>query len=184
MQKKGGIWETIRFIAISLIIVFCVRYFIAQPFVVSGESMVPTFENGEYLVVDEISYRFKEPARDDVIILRYPPDPKKFFIKRIIGLPGEKLVFEGSTLTITPASNGTPIVLNEPFIKFPKENYLAVTLKPDEYFVMGDNRAESSDSRMWGPLPRKNIVGTALVRLLPLNRIDWKPGAVTTEIQN
>src|SRR3989338_2103666 len=94
-KKKNGIWETIRFIAISLLVVFAIRYFVAQPFIVSGDSMVPTFENGEYLIVDELSYRFSEPKRGDVIIMHYPLDTQKSFIKRIVGLPGETLAFNG-----------------------------------------------------------------------------------------
>src|SRR3989344_592915 len=123
-RKKGGFGETVRFIIVSLIIVFGVRYFIAQPFIVSGESMVPTFENGEYLIVDELSYRFREPARDDVIIMRYPLDPKKYFIKRIIGLPGETLSFEGTKITVTPANGENPIVLSEPYIQNEKSDFI------------------------------------------------------------
>jgi len=180
-RKKGGFGETVRFIIVSLVIVFGVRYFIAQPFIVSGESMVPTFENGEYLIVDELSYRFREPARDDVIIMRYPLDPKKYFIKRIIGLPGETLAFDGTQITVTTARDKNPIVLDEPFIQNQKDTYLTVLLKEDEYFVLGDNRPASSDSRVWGPLPRKDIIGSPIVRLFPLTRIDWRPGAFTSE---
>jgi len=180
-RKKGGFGETVRFIIVSLVIVFGVRYFIAQPFIVSGESMVPTFENGEYLIVDELSYRFREPARDDVIIMRYPLDPKKYFIKRIIGLPGETLAFDGTQITVTSANDKNPIVLDEPFIQNQKDTYLTVLLKENEYFVLGDNRPASSDSRVWGPLPRKDIIGSPIVRLFPLTRIDWRPGAFTSE---
>ena len=180
-RKKGGFGETVRFIIVSLVIVFGVRYFIAQPFIVSGESMVPTFENGEYLIVDELSYRFREPARDDVIIMRYPLDPKKYFIKRIVGLPGETLAFDGTQITVTTARDKNPIVLDEPFIQNQKDTYLTVLLKEDEYFVLGDNRPASSDSRVWGPLPRKDIIGSPIVRLFPLTRIDWRPGAFTSE---
>ena len=180
-RKKGGFGETVRFIIVSLVIVFGVRYFIAQPFIVSGESMVPTFENGEYLIVDELSYRFREPARDDVIIMRYPLDPKKYFIKRIVGLPGETLAFDGTQITVTSANDKNPIVLDEPFIQNQKDTYLTVLLKENEYFVLGDNRPASSDSRVWGPLPRKDIIGSPIVRLFPLTRIDWRPGAFTSE---
>ena len=180
-RKKGGFGETVRFIIVSLVIVFGVRYFIAQPFIVSGESMVPTFENGEYLIVDELSYRFREPARDDVIIMRYPLDPKKYFIKRIIGLPGETLAFDGTQITVTSANDKNPIVLDEPFIQNQKDTYLTVLLKENEYFVLGHNRPASSDSRVWGPLPRKDIIGSPIVRLFPLTRIDWRPGAFTSE---
>lgn len=176
-QKKSSFGETVRFIIVSLVIVFGIRYFIAQPFIVSGESMVPTFQNGEYLIVDELSYRFTEPSRNDVVIIRYPLDPSKFFIKRIIGLPGETLHFDGTRITVTPADGGTPIELDESFIKNQNNTYLTVTLKEDEYFVLGDNRPASSDSRVWGTLPRKDIIGTPVLRLLPISHLGWRPGA-------
>lgn len=176
-QKKNSVAETVRFIVISLLVVFLIRHFIAQPFIVSGDSMVPTFQNGQYLIVDQLSYRFREPTRGDVIIMRYPLDPSKFFIKRIVGLPGETLQFDGTIITITPAGGRAPMVLNEPFIKNQNDEYLTVTLSNDEYYVLGDNRAASSDSRRWGPLPAKNIIGTPIVRLFPLGDIGWKPGS-------
>jgi len=175
-KKRGAFWDTVRFIVISLAIVIAFRYFIAQPFVVSGDSMVPTFKNGEYLIVDELSYRFEKPQRGDVIILRYPLDPKEFFIKRIIGLPGEVLTFHGQTITVTTA-DGTDITLDEPYIGSVSDDNLTVALQPDEYYVLGDNRAESSDSRRWGALPASDIVGRPLIRLLPVTRISWLPGA-------
>lgn len=174
--KKSGILETVRFILISLILVLGFRYFIAQPFIVSGDSMVPTFENGDYLVVDEISYRFGDPKRSDVIIMRYPLDPKKYFIKRIIGLPGETVVIEGTMVTITTAG-GEKIVLSEPYVTNKKSDHITVKLKDTEYYVLGDNRAASSDSRRWGPLPQSNIIGKPIIRLLPLSEISWAPGA-------
>jgi len=185
-QKKGGVLETLRFIVISLVLVFGIRYFIAQPFIVSGESMVPTFENGEYLIVDELSYRFEQPSRGDVIIMRYPLDTKKYFIKRIIGLPGETLSFEGTKITVTPANGENPIVLSEPYLQNEKNDYIDVTLSDHEYYVLGDNRPASSDSRRWGPLPEGDIIGRPLVRLFPLNRISWLPGEAryTTQTQS
>ena len=101
-EEKSG-WELLRFAIIALIVVIPIRIFIAQPFVVSGSSMVPTFEDKNYLIVDELSYRISDPKRNDVIIFRYPNDPKKFFIKRIIGLPNETIDIEGSVITIKNA---------------------------------------------------------------------------------
>lgn len=141
-------WEFIKFTLIAVLIVVPIRFWIAQPFIVSGASMEPTFRNGDYLIVDELSYRFNEPQKNDVIIFRYPLDPSKYFIKRIEGLPGEKI-----------ENNGKEIIL-----------------KADEYFVMGDNRGASSDSRIWGPLKENFIVGRALIRLWPFNKLGVLPG--------
>src|SRR3989344_1865574 len=174
-QKKGGILETLRFIVLSLIIVFGIRYFVAQPFIVSGDSMVPTFNNGEYLIVDELSYRFEKPSRGDVIIMRYPLDPNKFFIKRIIGLPGETLNLEGEKIIVT-TTEGASIVLDEPYVQNQRSDSITVTLSDTQYYVLGDNRGASSDSRRWGPLPAANIIGRPLLRLIPLSRMAWIPG--------
>lgn len=179
--KKDGIWsDTLKFALIALLIVVPVRWFIAQPFIVRGESMQPTFENNEYLIVDQLSYRFHEPQRGDVIIMRYPKDPKTFFIKRIIGLPNETVEIQGKNIMVRQGVGGEAITLDESFIapERMREEYKVYTLGPDEYFVMGDNRIASSDSRIWGNLPRKDIVGRAYLRLWPLNRINLFPGIV------
>lgn len=172
---KAFLKETFQFALIALFIVLPIRYFVAQPFIVSGESMIPTFQNGNYLIVDEISYRFSKPERGDVIILKYPLDPKKYFIKRIIGLPGETVEIDGNQVTIKNET-GTK-VLEETYIEFEGNNSITKTLGAGEYYVLGDNRAGSADSRVWGILPEKNIVGKALVRLFPLDEIELYPGA-------
>lgn len=176
-KKEGSIWELIRFAIIALLIVVPIRVFIAQPFIVSGSSMVPTFTNRDYLIVDEISYRFEEPKRGDVIVFRYPKDPSKFFIKRVIGLPGETVSINSGTVTIKNTTNPDGFTLDEPYIKSTTEQGIApTTLGDGEFFVMGDNRNASSDSRSWGLLPEKNIVGRALVRLVPVAHAGIMPG--------
>lgn len=172
--------DTIKFALIALLIVVPIRWFVAQPFVVRGASMVPTFQNNEYLIVDQVSYRFEEPKRGDVIIMRYPKDPKTFFIKRIIGLPNETVETEGKTITIR-RDGSEPIVIDQSFIDPARmrNEYKTYTLGADEYFVMGDNRNESSDSRSWGNLPREDIIGRPIVRLFPPSRITIFPGTVT-----
>lgn len=150
MQSKFwlGVWEIAKFGLVVLVIVMPIRLYIAQPFIVSGDSMVPTFHSGDYLIIDELTYNFvREPEKDEVIIFRYPQDPSKFFIKRIVGLPGETVNVDG------------------------KEWQMG----EDEYFVMGDNRLFSLDSRSWGPLPKKNITGRALVRLWPPTALAFIP---------
>lgn len=173
---KNFLKETLQFALIALFVVLPIRYFIAQPFIVSGESMVPTFHDGDYLIIDQISYRFNEPERGDVIIMRYPLDTKKYFIKRIIGLPSETVSIENGIVTIIGAEGEQ--TLSEPYIEFQSNSTTKKVLASDEYFVMGDNRAGSSDSRVWGPLPAKNIIGKALIRLLPINDIKLHPGLV------
>lgn len=169
-------WEMVRFIFIILIIVIPFRIFIAQPFIVSGSSMFPTFHNGEYLIVDEISYRFKEPKRDDVVVFKYPNDTKKFFIKRIIGLPGETVNINGSDVTIVNDSHSAGLKLEEPYVENKSSNEMSLKLEKDEYFVMGDNRSGSSDSRFWGPVKKDLLIGRAFLRLFPFKTISILPG--------
>ena len=169
--------ELFKFVLIAAAIVFPIRLFVAQPFIVSGASMDPTFSNGQYLIVDELSYRLQDPGRGDVIIFRYPKNPKEFFIKRIIGLPTETVSINGNAITIAK-TDGSTVSLSEPYvINHGNGSANSYQLKADEYFVMGDNRPESSDSRVWGMLPRDNIVGRAFMRLLPLNSINIFPGS-------
>lgn len=168
--------EVIKFVLIAVFVVLPIRLYIAQPFIVSGSSMDPTFLNGEYLIVDEISYRFEDPQRGDVIVFRFPQDTSKFFIKRIIGLPGETVVLDGTTARIENDAHPEGFALDEAYLVNNSRNSLRITLADDEYFVMGDNRPASSDSRIWGPLSKDHIIGRALVRLLPVNKFNLFPG--------
>jgi signal peptidase I len=175
----GFVVEIFRFAVLALLIVVPFRMFIAQPFIVSGASMSPTFETGQYLIVDQLTYHLEPPTRGDVVIFRYPEDPSKFFIKRLIGLPGETVEMQGQTVSIRDPKTGKSTTLDEPYLHDfnTRDDYLTVTLGPDEYFVMGDNRGASSDSRVWGAVPKKLMVGRAFVRLLPANKISLFPGA-------
>jgi len=175
-SKKQSFWELVRFAFIALIIVLPVRTLIAEPFVVSGGSMVPTFENGNYLIVDKISYKLSDPKRDDVVVFRYPNDKTKFFVKRIIGLPNETLDIRGSVVTITNEKYPSGLILEEPYVQNTANNDTHIELKENEYFVMGDNRSGSSDSRYWGPVKRELLTGRAFLRLLPINKIGLLPG--------
>ncbi|MEY4440488.1 MAG: hypothetical protein RLY49_114 [Candidatus Parcubacteria bacterium] len=169
--------EYIVLIATSLLAVFFVRTFVAQPFVVNGSSMEPTFHTNEYLIVDQLSYELGEPQRGDVVIFRYPLSPSRFFIKRVIGLPGETVRITGTKVEVKKVGEKDFITLDEPFVEFKKESKLEMILKNDEYFVMGDNRSVSLDSRSWGPLNKSFIVGKAFVRLFPPSKIDFLPGS-------
>jgi signal peptidase I len=157
-----------------LAIIIPIRYFLFQPFFVRGASMEPNFEDGEYLIVNEISYRFHEPGRGDVVIFRYPKDPSQYYIKRVIGLPNEVVRIEEGRVMIVNSENPKGFVLDEPYLsegnKYTFGN-LEMNLDENDYFVLGDNRSASSDSRSWGPVPRHYIIGWAWVRAWPFNRV-------------
>lgn len=170
--------EILLLVAIVVAVVLPIRAFVAQPFVVDGLSMHPTFEHGDYLIIDEFTYHFESPERGDVVVFRYPGDPSVFYIKRIIGLPGETVSIKRGEVSVT-TEDGAVVTLPEPYVVAEDVTYtLETTLGPEQYFVMGDNRPKSSDSRMWGPLPRENITGRAFVRLLPVTDIELFPGAI------
>ena len=159
--------EVFKIVIIALLIVVPIRYFIFQPFVVRGISMEPNFHSGDYLIVDEISYRFREPQRGDVIVFKYPKKPSQRFIKRIIGLPNETVEIDnGKVIVYNPEKAGQ--VLNELEYLSLNQNTAGKSitkLGPNEYFVLGDNRAFSSDSRRWGVLPVENIIGKVFSRV-------------------
>lgn len=175
-KQQGFFVELIKFFILAVLIVVPIRMYVASPFIVSGASMDPTFATGQYLIVDKISFRMEKPKRGEVIIFRYPKDTSKFFIKRIIGLPGETVEINGGTVTIINKDGDTLPPLNEPYVEFPKYDTLVVTLSDTEYFVMGDNREGSSDSRIWGPLDEKFITGRTFLRLFPVTKIGLFPG--------
>ncbi len=166
------IWEIGKIVIIAAAIVMPIRYFLFQPFFVRGQSMDPNFGDGDYLIVDEISYRFQNPQRGEVIVFKAPSNSSQRFIKRIIGLPGETVEIKNGNITIY--KDGQPFVLNE-------ENYLSsldttgnikVILGEDEYFVLGDNRAFSYDSRRFGSLPEDKIIGRVIFRAWPFATLE------------
>lgn len=180
-KKENFFAEIIRFTLIALVIVIPVRVFVAQPFIVQGSSMDNTFATGQYLIVDQLTYRFESVARGDVVVFRYPKDPSKFFIKRVIGLPGDTVKIERGAVSVTNADHPEGVVLDEPYVHeaMHPDPLITEKLGPHEYFVMGDNRNASSDSRMWGVLRDDLIVGRAFIRLLPIPEISFLPGKYT-----
>ncbi|HOX40642.1 MAG TPA: signal peptidase I [bacterium] len=162
---------------IVFILAFALRYFVIQPYIVEGESMMPNYYNREYLLAEKVSYLIGEPKRGDVTIFKYPKNPSVSYIKRIIGLPGETIKISNNQVIVVNKENPTGKILNESYI--PKENRTNTyegnsfekTLNENEYFVLGDNREHSSDSREWGVLPKTNISGRAWVTLYPTDRI-------------
>lgn len=172
--KNAGpfLLELLKIVLISLAIIIPVRYYLIQPFIVRGSSMEPSFYDGEYLIIDEISYRFDEPERGDVIVFKYPKDNSQYYIKRIIGLPSETVEIEDGEIMIYNNKYPEGDELEEEYlvgIETPGD--LKVSISEDNYFVLGDNRRASSDSRVWGLLPENNIIGKVWVRGLPPNRL-------------
>jgi len=168
------IWEIIKIVVIALVIVIPVRYFLFQPFLVNGQSMEPNFENGDYLIIDEISYRFHDPQRGEVIVFSAPPNPSTRYIKRIIGLPGETIeIKEGKIFVI---KENTEVLDESQYLPKGLETQSGVqgdkfSVPEDKFFVLGDNRQVSSDSRIWGLLPRQNIIGRVYLRLWPFKEV-------------
>ncbi len=171
MKFFRQVGDFVKIVVISLLIIIPIRYFVAQPFFVRGSSMDPTFKNGEYLIIDELSYRFHDVARGDVIVFRFPLNPSQFYIKRVVGLSGETVKVQGGQVQIY-AESGEEIPLDE-------SSYLSSThtagdieivLDEGEHFVLGDNRNASSDSRRWGALKENFIVGKVFLRAWPVDR--------------
>lgn len=169
--KPGkSIWREIIETLLLTVFIYVAVNFSTGRFRVEGESMSPTFHTDQYVVIDKISYRLSEPERGDIVVFRYPfsqPNNERDFIKRVIGLPGETVHIEGGVVRV----NGQPI--DEPYIQSPPAYGGTWTLGPDEFFVMGDNRNNSSDSRSWGPLKRDFIIGRALFVYWPINALKW-----------
>ena len=168
----GFIIEVIQIVIIAAAIVIPVRYFLIQPFNVKGASMQPNFYDSEYLIIDELSFRLRLPERGEVIVFRYPQNPREFFIKRVIGLPGETVEVLGGRIVIYNKEHPNGITLIESYLNGAlTEGKKKVTLASDEYWVMGDNRGESLDSRSFGPLNKEFFIGRVWWRGLPLTRL-------------
>lgn len=190
----GGVfWEIIKMVFWVVVIIVPLRVFLIQPFFVQGASMEPNFEDKEYLIINELGYKttevgfsygekeinfftvksFKELGRGDVVVFRYPKNPKIYYIKRMVGLPSEKIEIRDKQVKIYNSENPNGFVLDESGYLPPSEETggdQIVQLNEKEYFVMGDNRKASSDSRSWGPVPEEDVVGKVLLRAWPFNR--------------
>jgi signal peptidase I len=163
--------ELVKIAVLAGITIGLVRYFIFKPFYVEGESMEPNFQEKEYLIIDEITYRFKEPTRGEVVVLRSPTVERDFYLKRIIGLPGERVKVENNKVVIYNNENSSGILVEESYLNQATPGSVTFTLGADEYFVMGDNRKASYDSRRFGPISRDDIIGRAWFRGWPIDRI-------------
>jgi signal peptidase I len=172
--------ELVRTALIVLVLAYVIRVFILQPFVVEGSSMFPRFQTNDFLIVDKISYRFNQPQRGDIIVFRYPFDPATNYVKRVIGLPGDLVRVEGGRVIIENDQNPEGFVLIEPYLSPGNTTTLPATsakteflVPEDRYFVLGDNRRASSDSREWGFLPENDVIGRVFLQAFPFDRASW-----------
>lgn len=171
------VWEIVKVALVSAAIIIPIRYFLIQPFFVKGESMIPNFHDREYLIIDEISYRFEAPQRGQVIVFRYPLNPQEYFIKRIIGLPGEEVQVKDGKVTIFNDAHPNGLILDEKYLPAdfmtynPNQDETKVKIGPDEFYVLGDNRSNSKDSRFFGIVSKSFIIGKVLFRGWPFNEV-------------
>ncbi len=165
--------DLVKIFLLALVIIIPFRIFIAEPFVVSGSSMLPNFHNKDYLIIDRLSYHTRQVERGDVVVLKYPKDTSQYFIKRIVGLPGETVAFREGHVIIYNQEHPDGWQLQEPYLPSQVETIGSaepVTLAEGQYFALGDNRMASSDSRIWGILPQDDIVGRVWLRIFPMSR--------------
>jgi len=168
-----SLWEIFEVVLVAVITVLIIRNFLIQPFLVSGASMEPNFSSGDYLLIDEVSYRFREPQRGEVMVFHYPGDESTYYIKRIIGLPNERLVIGEGKIMLFNKEHTNGFAVEEDYLPIGTETsgVKEVVLKDNEYFVLGDNRNYSFDSRSWGSLQKAEIVGLVRLRLWPFNKV-------------
>jgi signal peptidase I len=185
-------WELIKVILLALVIIIPVRAFLFQPFFVSGESMEPNFDEGQYLVISELGYKttdsllgipfgftirpFKDLHRTDVAVFEFSKNPETYFIKRVIGLPGEAIEIKRGRVVIYNRMNPDGMMLDESGYLSPEAllnlpDMPKVTLGNNEYFLMGDNRGHSHDSRSIGPVKRERITGRVMLRAWPISTV-------------
>ncbi len=168
-----SIWEVVEVVLIAVIAVLVIRNFLVQPFLVSGSSMEPNFSSGDYLLIDELTYQLRAPQRGEAIVFHYPGDERQYYIKRIIGLPGETIEIKDGKITILNNQNPNGFTISENYLPadFQTSGDEKIVLPADQYFVLGDNRNYSFDSRSWGNLTKKEIVGLVRLRLWPVSKV-------------
>lgn len=179
--------ETLRFVTTVGFFFIVIKSFLIQPFLVQQTSMVPTFQPFDYIIVDRFTYKFTDdPKRGEVVVFKSGPENgNRYLIKRIIGLPGEQVLVDGTSTIIVNTENPSGFSLNETYVQNqdPRTKKI-MTLNENEYFMMGDNRPLSYDSRMIGPIRRDQIIGRTLVRLYPFSQISLFPGKVDVLSKN
>lgn len=165
--------ELIKVVVLAGVTIFLVRHFLFKPFYVKGESMEPTFKANEYLIIDELSYRFREPIRGEVVVFRAPVAQKDFYLKRIIGLPGERVKVEENKIIVYNTDHPQGIIVEEEYLVEETPGDITYSLGANQYFVLGDNRDASFDSRRFGPIDGDAIVGRTWVRGWPISRVEF-----------
>lgn len=174
------LFELAKVVIISLVIIIPIRYYVIQPFYVKGASMEPSFYDHEYLIIDEISYRFNNPERGDVVVFRYPRNPQEFFIKRVIGMPGEKVQIKDGVVYIFNEEYPNGFILDEPYLEPGTKTFGmsddVVYVGKSDYYVLGDNRNASKDSRSFGAVNKSFFIGKVLLRGWPLDRVEFFQG--------
>lgn len=173
---KETAFEIIKTVIIVGACAALIRTFLLQPFIVDGRSMAPNFATNDYLLIDKLTYRFRNPERGEIVVFHPPVDPGESYIKRVIGLPGERLTIASGTVIIYNSENPAGKVLHETYLSaaaaadFARlHQSLDLTLTENQYFVMGDNRGASTDSRVFGPITRSELQGRSLIRLFPVS---------------
>lgn len=162
--------ELIKIALLAGLTIGLVRYFLFKPFYVKGQSMEPNFYEHDYLIIDEVSYRLRAPERGEIIVFRSPVN-EDYYLKRVVGLPGERVKIEDNKVVIFNSENPQGLVVNETYLTESTIGAVNVTLDSDQYFVLGDNRDASYDSRRFGPIERKAIVGKVWLRGWPFSRL-------------
>lgn len=178
-EQKSSQRSLVAYTLVALGLALIIRFFIAAPYIVQGASMLPAFQDLNYLIIDRVTYNLEDPQRGDIVVFDLPQNTSRALIKRVIGVPGDTVLIQGNTVTIVNDANPEGFQLDEPYVS--EENFggaasASTTLGPDQYFVLGDNRKVSADSRIWGTLPREDIVGRVFVRLFPFTEISFFPG--------
>jgi signal peptidase I len=163
--------ELVKIVLLAGITIAVVRYFLFKPFYVKGQSMEPNFYEKDYLIIDELSYRFREPQRGEVIVFRAPVVHKDYYLKRIVGLPGERIKVGDGKLVVYNDDYPQGVLVEEIYLDETTPGSNMITLGSDQYYVLGDNRDASYDSRRFGPINESEIVGRAWVRGWPFTRI-------------
>jgi signal peptidase I len=184
IERQPDLWrflaELIRTALIVGILAYVIRIFVLQPFVVEGSSMFPRFETNDFLIVDKISYHIHGPERGDIIVFKYPGDLSTNYVKRVIGLPGDTVRITDGKVTVINTTHPNGVTLSEPYVAAgnittvptgsPSSEY---TVPAGDYFVLGDNRRASSDSREWGFLPKEDLIGRVVVQAFPINQASF-----------
>lgn len=177
-----ALWETAKTLGVIALVAVIIRAFLIQPFLVQGESMDPNLQDGNYLLISQISYTLGSPRRGDIVVFKAPPEPDTNYVKRIIGLPGETVRLQNGQFQITNEAHPSGFTLREPYETRDTRTQAdggqtSWELGAKEYFVVGDNRipGRSSDSRNWGPVARNLLIGKVWLRVYPLSEFGTIP---------